>query len=47
MSAERPEAGVPEQPSADGSVAPDPEVAARLLARAGANGRARRRAIAP
>jgi lipopolysaccharide assembly protein A len=28
MSAERPEAGVPEQPSADGSVAPDPEVAA-------------------
>jgi lipopolysaccharide assembly protein A len=26
MSAERPEAGVPEQPSADGSVAPQPEV---------------------
>ena len=28
MSAERPEAGVPEQPSADGSVPPQPEVTA-------------------
>ena len=28
MSAERPEAGVPEQPSADGSVPPEPEVVA-------------------